>query len=409
LYAPYYDRLRFCGFDRFRRCAESIHIGVHVKADDIVTRSIPTTSWATEGNYDTAWYNDADTEFAISSAAELAGLAKLVNDETDTFEGKTVNLTADIDLSAHEWVPIGHYTLKRFEGAFDGQGHTVYGAVCEDEELKSVGLFGYLHGTVRDVVVDNAYFYASNSIHPSAGGIVGYASSSDTSGDTKMTVIDNCVSYAVVRTEGYSSYEGSVGGIVGMLANQRTTLRNCVNYGSVIGSYAYAGGIVGQSANAKVLNCANFGKVTGSKCVGGVVGFNTDLLNGGFIINNYNCGTITGTTNEYIGAVVGRNQKDEGKVLNCYYLAGCAKGSDGILRNALGTSSSSVTDGDKGYTVSSFASPTSRLVLYPEHTLLSALNTKVSANTSDEVISYWAATGPNGYPLPVGIPTSAIR
>ena len=43
---------------------------------------------------DIGWYeaNSADATFTINTAEELAGLAKLVNDGTEQFEGKTVKL-----------------------------------------------------------------------------------------------------------------------------------------------------------------------------------------------------------------------------------------------------------------------------------------------------------------------------
>ena len=39
----------------------------------------PTTKWTDEGNYDISWYSADATEFTISTAQELAGLAYLVN------------------------------------------------------------------------------------------------------------------------------------------------------------------------------------------------------------------------------------------------------------------------------------------------------------------------------------------
>ena len=55
-----------------------------------------TTRW--DGAVDLSWYNGTDTEFTITTARQLAGLAQLVNDKTDTFSGKTVRLGADISL-----------------------------------------------------------------------------------------------------------------------------------------------------------------------------------------------------------------------------------------------------------------------------------------------------------------------
>ena len=61
------------------------------------------TPAAWDGTTDTAWYNKTDTTFEIKDAKQLAGLSAITNGTAagiakDTFAGKTVTLTADIDL-----------------------------------------------------------------------------------------------------------------------------------------------------------------------------------------------------------------------------------------------------------------------------------------------------------------------
>lgn len=88
-----------------------------------------------------SWYlNDKTAStFEISTAEQLFGLAQLVNgtavektsaEDAGTkvqtnFGGKTVKLTADIDLGNEPWSPIGQGTSYCFRGTFDGQGHTI--------------------------------------------------------------------------------------------------------------------------------------------------------------------------------------------------------------------------------------------------------------------------------------------
>ena len=72
---------------------------------------------------DTSWYSDSATEFTISDSADLAGLAKLVN-EGNNFSGKTINLGDDIDLGSKEWTPIGK-SGKSFNGTFDGNSKPI--------------------------------------------------------------------------------------------------------------------------------------------------------------------------------------------------------------------------------------------------------------------------------------------
>ena len=100
-----------------------------------------------DGTADISWYleNPDATEFNISSAEALAGLATLVDgtatipaDATSinlpvTFEGKTIKLTQDVDLYKEDengepisFEPIGSFSdNESFKGTFDGEGHTV--------------------------------------------------------------------------------------------------------------------------------------------------------------------------------------------------------------------------------------------------------------------------------------------
>ncbi len=72
---------------------------------------------------DTSWYNDTDTEFALSDAGDMFGLAELV-DGGNTFAGKTVSLKNDIDLQYAEFEAIGDMN-NPFSGNLNGNGKTI--------------------------------------------------------------------------------------------------------------------------------------------------------------------------------------------------------------------------------------------------------------------------------------------
>ncbi len=78
-----------------------------------------------DGTANTAWYteNMSSTLFTINTAEELAGLADIVNSGTYAFAGATITLTADLDLSGHNWTSIGQD--PPFSGTFDGDGYTI--------------------------------------------------------------------------------------------------------------------------------------------------------------------------------------------------------------------------------------------------------------------------------------------
>ena len=121
-------------------------------------------TWGVKAN--TSWYvgHEADTEYHITTAEQLAGLAKLVNDKTASvsFEGKTIYLDNDLDLSGSQWTPIGNGDnfVRHFAGTFDGQHHKImnlYHHYTGDELVRN-GLFGVVSdgGTLKNLLVIDA-------------------------------------------------------------------------------------------------------------------------------------------------------------------------------------------------------------------------------------------------------------
>lgn len=73
-------------------------------------------SWLDTNNYDTVWYDSNNTSYIIDDAKELAGLAYLVNHDNVSFEGKIINVQADMSLLDHDWEAISNI----FNGVIDG-------------------------------------------------------------------------------------------------------------------------------------------------------------------------------------------------------------------------------------------------------------------------------------------------
>lgn len=143
---------------------------------------------------------NAEGIYEISTGAELAWLAAQVNNK-NVFSGKTVMLTADIDLGEQEWTPIGKNFRKNgksFQGTFGGNGHIVTGLQISSGNAENVGLFGPISkAIVKNLIVEGNVNMPNGS---TIGGIV-----ANNSGGT----VQNCGFYGVV--EGWRS----VGGVVG--------------------------------------------------------------------------------------------------------------------------------------------------------------------------------------------------
>ena len=196
---------------------------------------------------DTTWYNDdTATTFNISTAEQLAGLAELVN-AGNNFSGKTINITADIDLLNKEWTPIGKTT--NFSGNFDGQNHTISNLTIKEGSANS-GLFGNVvsHG-IKNITIANAYISHSGS---NIGALVGYLYGS----------IENChVIDSNIETTSATGIK--IGGLVGYVGEVDTNvvknklISNTVKNTTVKG-YFEVGGIAGTiNYGCDVSNCTS--------------------------------------------------------------------------------------------------------------------------------------------------------
>jgi len=319
-----------------------------------------------DGTVDISWYDPTAAVYEISTPAQLAGLAALVNGMTDPkcpkvignknylksshkdnvllvgagggnvsgtvyyssvdFAYKTVHLTADLDMggkynastetwSGPNWTPIGgkfpmipeetkgdcKVLDTRFNGVFDGQGHTVKNVYCNRFAAKgfpfsmAIALIGYLGGssddksadtatfekgwkpTVKNVVMGKGSVYGRRMV----GGVVGRVGST-----SNGIVIENCANYADVK----NTDSKGVGGVCGS-GFGKGVIRNCYNVGSVTTTYACpAGGICGSNGGMDIYNCYSVGRIN--------------------------------SNGEKIGRGIGGHDSGSYTVGNCYYLGG---------------------------------------------------------------------------------------
>lgn len=297
------------------------------------TDAVPEGVDAWDGiSVDTSWYegHEDDTSYTITTCSELAGLAELINDGTDSaweeqsvdgrmvtvlddkqqtvsFQGKTVYLGADLNLAGFEFEVIGdlkgvwqvssrgYRDLYKdrfyvFDGTFDGCGHTIYGLnpVSLDGSADAgrrgcCGLFGSVeNGTVKDLTVRGL---VAGSVENGTGAVAGRAVNSS---------FINCVNYAKVAVNpvASSSIWGNRAGIVGNAVN--CTFSGCVNYGEI----AEHGRGIGDGT---LESCRNYGEVDGIGIGNGTI---TGCVNYGDVTDmGIGSGTISSCDNR--GAVNG--------------------------------------------------------------------------------------------------------
>ena len=241
---------------------------------------------------DTGWYDSADEwdgignrTYEISTAEELAGLAKLVNEGTENFESQIIRLTADIDLAGKDWTPIGKADTSSavaqwgqpatgiygsnnsgnyFNGMFFGDGHKITGLKIDLNESR-VGLFSVL-GVGGDGVGE---FLVAVSDLTVEGEVAGASYCGLIAGDSGGATIANCKVKGTVRGSKLHTWEypvltnglppnmpqswSCIGGVAG-----KGQADNCVAEVTVEGIYKI-GGVVGSGI---AYGCSASGTVT---------------------------------------------------------------------------------------------------------------------------------------------------
>ena len=279
---------------------------------------------------DTNWYDVTGKEFDIDTAEELRGFALL--SRTHNFKGQTINLVKDVKLAEGvDWEPIGKHvdgngnTMSQvFAGTFNGNGHTISGMHMEltGKEV-AYGLFGQVTGTVKEVVLKDAYIggKATSAIGTVAGDLLGGATISDiTCENAEIDVVASYVGGIVGKNSGTamntvknSKFAGSIagtsatGGIVGQaIGNSTIDIVNCENKAAVSATGANVGGICGyalEGATVSMEMCNNSGDVkAGANYAGGMLGY-ANKKSVITIENCWNSGTIDG--NERVGGLLG--------------------------------------------------------------------------------------------------------
>ena len=300
----------------------------------------------------------------IYTVADLQKMQEYVNLGA-TYEGKTMYLMRDLDLSSvcseskGSWTPIGKYVSAQerysFKGTFEGNNHTISNLYINSTN-QFQGLFGITeNGMIKNLKISGNVYSTNVNI----GVLVGWSSSdiynittlvgSTVKGTSSTGVIcgvnngatiSNCINNGnVVSTGG----EGG-GGICGLNANSGI-ISNCINKGNVTVSGSLGGGVCGGNiVLSTVDSCYNTGNIIvygadsyGHSLTGGIAGGNYDTST---VKNCYNTGNVTATY-PYVAGVVGYNGNSSSgtqTVKNVFNTGTIKKGTTNATSN-IGTSS----------------------------------------------------------------------
>lgn len=311
----------------------------------------------------------SESPFLITTAEELKWYANYVNGESgDNVVHNTAcaQLVEDIDLSTvcgeskGNWTPIakdgiyGRLSSNKFDGVFDGNGHTISNLYINDENGSKLGLFGYIYPTMQKTSVKNLKMrnvqivgkeYCAavcgcgigvtfENIEVISGSIVGSIFIYGISGCGGSA--RNCINRANVSVE--RTYAA------GIISNITGEVSNCSNYGKITAGYGRAGGIAaGSNGFTQLINCANYGEIHVTGTVNG-----TDYAVGGLLgcpwnIEISNCANFGNiylkAQSDLVGTIAGTSQlkKASGILANTgnIYVGGTAQTDVPVLQSGI--------------------------------------------------------------------------
>jgi len=226
------------------------------------------------------------------------------------------------------WEPVGTSGVgSRFEGNFDGKGHSITNLYIYRPATSHVGLFAWISGSgyVANVRITNADITAYRYVGVLAGQI-------RLSGDVVRVDVSGSVT---AIGDGLNS---QVGGLAGSIAESGSTIHQCSSTASVTGTNgAYTGGLIGGLSEASVTQSFATGSVNGGWFqTGGFVGFGDK----GSISDCYARGSVIGASR--VGGFVGETAGIS--TITRVYSTGAVSGSGSDIGGLRGKGTSSLTN-----------------------------------------------------------------
>jgi hypothetical protein len=246
----------FVGWDRaFTNVKADLDVyGIYTKVE---VPTDPTTLTVWDGSVATSFESGTGTEsnpYLIKTPQQLAYLQSL--SKTDSFSGKYIVQTANLDLNNLQWTPLcfDSATLANsgdFAGHYDGHGHIVKNMKIEGVSTKGgLGLFATSSGYISNLGIED-YSISGTALAwgTTVGGLIGRINGgSVTDCYTKNgKVVFNCKS---------STEASDIGGLIGKSSGTAAVTRCLSLQNSITLDYGSSAGILGiAQSDITLSNC----------------------------------------------------------------------------------------------------------------------------------------------------------
>lgn len=280
----------------------------------------------------------APTQISIRTARHLYALSEYYDKYREILSEETVfRQECDIDYAAYDWAnygkdgkpvteqkPIGRTETAPFKHSYDGGEHIITGvSFASETNDAAVGLFGFVTGTLENIVVTTSKKLADAPTSKLGGSVQRRTMYIGVLAGKNSGTIRNCaVSGYKLSCYAYSGSTCYIGGLVGYNAG---TVSACsaaipgISGNTTNARGYYAGALAGVNAGggyirqSYALGSIELREIRGSAVISGFVGDNQ-----GTIRNSYCASALSAVT----GAEVNGFASAHGSVSDCYYLSG---------------------------------------------------------------------------------------
>lgn len=297
---------------------EALH---HLKTKavvEITSPKRPSVRWNTiVTSQPDGYVEDENGNVHLYSAEALAWLMSITNgyhgQSIDDFDGKTVTLEADVNMSRGYWVPISGLEGHPFRGVFKGGNHVIDSVFLLYDSSLSDGIFGNLaHAEVTNLIIRGGY-YSTSGFNPRVGAFfateigegsivdrcivecwaisaVDLAKASPFAYNCNNCTISNCL----VRCKLLDSSDDNIEGLFAAYTHYPTYIYNCIAIVDMLYYHTEQCGMIGVSNGGRLENCYVY--------IGGMREF-----------SGYGNG-ILGPRNG-----ITKTNESTGEIYNCYY------------------------------------------------------------------------------------------
>lgn len=232
--------------------------------------------------------DDAVNTIKIATKQELFDFANDVNVNGNSYSGKTVVLTADIDLAGEEWTPVGQTggngAATYFQGTFDGKNKTISNLKISQNDTYAeagtyaTGLFGFIDmadAKVQNLTIDKADVTGNHWTAAVVGYLTGTINNCHV---TNSTVVCNHV-----NSEACGDKAGTIVGFINNGLVTKCSATDCSvsaarNAGQLVGATNYSSYVDTDSCSATRVSvstindgCPNAGADVNEAIIGRIV------------------------------------------------------------------------------------------------------------------------------------------